>query len=275
MTTRRGRRSLRARLAGLLLILLALPLLLKALFSLWSGDAGMLAATTAAFALVYASAMLTRRGVEADEARRGRPLARRGRLPLKALAGAALACATALTAYAAVGHSIVASLAFAIAATAGYYMVYAGDEAPSPLPSLPRSVEGEEVRLLLERAYERLDEMEAAAKQLPVREFRDRLGSITSSIGKILGAIEQDPADLRRARKFLNVYLDGAHKVTLQYARTAHASSPEREQNFRTLLVDMENTCHEQYQKLLQHDALDLDVQIEVLTARLRREGVG
>jgi len=40
------------------------------------------------------------------------------------------------------------------------------------------------------------------------------------------------------------------------------------------LLVDMQNTCEEQYGKLLQHDASDLDVQIEVLSDRLRREGV-
>jgi hypothetical protein len=40
------------------------------------------------------------------------------------------------------------------------------------------------------------------------------------------------------------------------------------------LLVDMENTCDEQYRKMLEHDVSDLEVRIEVLSARLRQEGV-
>ena len=45
------------------------------------------------------------------------------------------------------------------------------------------------------------------------------------------------PRDLRRARKFLNVYLDSAKTVTENYAATsAKAHSPEMEAKFRSVL---------------------------------------
>ena len=91
----------------------------------------------------------------------------------------------------------------------------------------------------------------------------------------MLALIEKDPRDIRRARKFLKVYLEGAEQVTERFAALEKEPlSPEIEHRFRTLLVDMENVFAEQHQKLLENDILDLDVQIEVLTARLRREGV-
>ncbi len=81
--------------------------------------------------------------------------------------------------------------------------------------------------------------------------------------------------DLRRARKFLNVYLDGAHKVTEGYAKThARVAAPELDDNFRRVLITIEEVFQEQQQKLLETDITDLDVQIEVLTTQLKREGV-
>jgi 5-bromo-4-chloroindolyl phosphate hydrolysis protein. len=271
----RGAEKLRRVSAGWLLFALPVPLLLRAIFSLWSGDAAMLGVSSVAFLLLMMAAMLTRRGLHQELDAAARPLTGGRRLPLKTIATAILAVATGFTAFAAAGQSGIVSLAYAIGAAAGYVMLYGSD-----LPNRRRlragaAVEAEQARGVLAAAYERVAALEQAARALSNREFRDRLGQISLVVRQILSAIEANPADLRRARKFLNVYLDGAQQVAGQYVRTeGFANSPEREQNFRTLLVDIENTCHEQYERLLQHDVLDLDVQIEVLTARLRREGV-
>ena len=93
--------------------------------------------------------------------------------------------------------------------------------------------------------------------------------------GDILKLLEEDPRDLRRARKFLNVYLDGAQKVTEGYAKThARVAAPDLDDNFRRVLVTIEEVFQEQQQKLLETDITDLDVQIEVLATQLKREGV-
>ena len=46
------------------------------------------------------------------------------------------------------------------------------------------------------------------------------------------------------------------------------------EDNFRRVLATIEEVFAEQRQKLLEADVTDLDVQIEVLTTQLKREGV-
>jgi 5-bromo-4-chloroindolyl phosphate hydrolysis protein len=278
-TSAAGRRGggLRDRLAGWLLLLLPLPLLLKAVISLWSGDAGLLAAAVAGYALFAAAAWCTRRGYRQARRLAERPLGGGRPLPWKTLGGVLCGLAAGFVAFALVGQGVFAALAYAIGAAAGYFLVYGADGAQAQaLPGWARRSADADARQMLEAAYQRLDGLHTAAAQIANREFQERLGSIARQVEGILKLLEADPADLRRSRKFLNVYLDGAQQVALQYARSeAHGPSAEREHNFRTLLVDIENTCHDQYDKLLRHDALDLDVQIEVLTTRLRREGVG
>ena len=62
---------------------------------------------------------------------------------------------------------------------------------------------------------------------------RQRLERITTLAERILTHIEGDPRQLRRARKFLNVYLDGVRQVTAGYARShKQGGTGELEENF-------------------------------------------
>lgn len=91
----------------------------------------------------------------------------------------------------------------------------------------------------------------------------------------ILAEIAHDPKDLRRARKFLNTYLDGAQRVVTGYAE-AHSNHCNQtlNANFRRVLVSIEEVFGQQLQRLLENDLLDLDVNMEVLEAQLKREGL-
>lgn len=273
MLDERRLRRLRAKFDGLLIYLLTWPLLLKAVLSLWTDQPGMLLANGGGWLLFVLGAILCRRGLYAEMLEQERPLgSRRGRR-LKRAGGAVVGVATAFTAFFAAGHGIAGAAIFGLLATLGYFLLY-DRERGQPVRRLPAGAD-EETALLLGDAWRRLDGLEAASRQIASVEFRQRLGSIVASGERILKLITEDPRDLRRARKFLTVYLDGAHRITEEYARTHGSGAPaELEHNFRTLLVDMQNTCEEQYGKLLAHDASDLDVQIEVLSDRLRREGV-
>jgi hypothetical protein len=264
-----------AKFDGLLIFLLTWPLLLKAVLSLWTGDAAMLAASGVGWLLFALGAVLCRRGLRAERLERRRPLgSRRGRR-LKQAGGVAVGVAASFTALFAAGHGIAIAVAFGLLATLGYFLVYGRqNEEGAAARRLPDGID-EDAAMLLRDAWRRLDGIEAASRRIASGEFRQRLGDIVGGAERILKLVAEDPRDLRRARKFLTVYLDGAHRITQDYARThAGGAPPELEHNFRTLLVDMQNTCDEQYGKLLQHDASDLDIQIEVLSARLRREGV-
>ena len=131
------------------------------------------------------------------------------------------------------------------------------------------------MRKALAEAEQRILSIERSARAIGNPELRERLGRIGAQGREILGQIERRPRDLRRARKFLTVYLEGAQQVTQGMPRpTELADSRELEQNFRTVLVTIEEVFAEQQKRLLETDVMDLDVQIEVLTKQLKREGI-
>jgi 5-bromo-4-chloroindolyl phosphate hydrolysis protein len=63
--------------------------------------------------------------------------------------------------------------------------------------------------------------------------------------------------------------------VTEGYARLhQETQSKELEENYRRVLITIEEVFREQRQKLLETDIQDLDVKIEVLATQLKHEGV-
>ncbi len=262
MATSRSPRRRPLWIGGWLLFLLPLPLLWKVLIALGKGEFGTFLISVIAFGLLILGAWLTRRGLY--QAKR-RPMS--SSLPLKTIGGLITAGGASLTALIA-GHNLPIGICFGLAALLGFYLTYGFDR------RLKLSSD-KDVASALEEAYRKLERLEEAGDNIGSRDFRDRLRRISGWGEKILDRIGDDPEDFRRARKFLNVYLDGAQQVTDKFARTrGDANSAELEENFRTLLTDMETVCEEQYQHLLDNDLVDLDVQIEVLTTRLKREGV-
>ena len=124
-----------------------------------------------------------------------------------------------------------------------------------------------------------LEQWSVLATLTPIEyaQFRDRLGRVAGWARAVVTEIERDPRDLRRARKALTVYLDGAERVTSKYIATHPRAGDQQgalEEGYRTLLDQLERAFAEQHGKLIQNDTMDLDVQIEVLTTRLKQEGV-
>jgi hypothetical protein len=271
----RQRLSFRQRAAGLLLYILPLPLLLKALLGLWQGDLGFVVGAGSAYALFLVAALLARRGLRNEAVFESRPFGAVSPPPLKTVSAALTGVATALAAFAVAGQPLPIAVLFGAGASLGFYLLYGLDPRQKRPIVGAEGVGGEELAAALREAYGRLESIDTAGQTIQSREFKERLSAIVGWVEKILKAIEEDPRDLRRARKFLNVYLDGTYKVTEQYARThPRTQSLELENNFRALLIDMEKTCQEQYEALIKNDVFDLDVQIEVLNTRLKREGV-
>jgi len=197
------------------------------------------------------------------------------RLPFKTLGGLVIALATAFTAWAGVGHSLPIALAFGAGAFAAFALLYGLDPRRSSSVTDTSPGNTERVTAALQQAEQQILTIDHARSQINQPELNQRLDRITALARDILAEIANDPRDFRRARKFLNTYLDGAQRVIAGYAR-AHVSghSDTLEDNFRSVLVTIEEVFEQQYQRLLQNDLHDLDVQMEVLETQLRREGL-
>lgn len=260
---------------GLLLFLLPLPLVIALLTALAKGQLGAVLANGTGFGLFMLAAVVARAGLGAERNYRQRTLARAPRLPLKALGGLLLALAAGFTAFAAAGYGMLMGAAFGIAALVGYLLSYGLDPRQDKFDASQIGVSAEEVLAALEEGERAIQAIEEARARLRNHELRDRLGRIVVQARKVLKGIEEDPKDLRRARKFLVVYLEGAQRVTQGYVRTHERLEPgQLEDNFRRVLDSIEAVFAEQQARLMEDDALDLDVQIEVLQKQLEQEGV-
>jgi hypothetical protein len=158
------------------------------------------------------------------------------------------------------------------------------DNTPRPFPELRplepqparRGVTDPEVSAALNEAEARLRRLAAASQRLASAQARQSLGRIVTTTDRILDEIAADPRDLQRARRFLKVFLDGLTDVVERYAAAEDAGrSASLDENFLSLLREMEKAADDQLARLRSHELDRLDITIDVLKDRLAREGIG
>ncbi len=262
-------------LKGMLMFLLPLPVLIAAIVALGRGNLNGLIGNVAGYGLFLAGALLLRRGLRSEVEYNRRQVAHTP-WPLKTLGGIVIAVATSVTAHLGAGHHPAIAVAFGLVALLGSYLSYGFDPRAAKRFTDRDGVDTtDRVLEALAQAERSIVAIEQATHNIRNTELNSRLQRIVALARRILTLLEEDPRDLRRARKFLNVYLDGAQQVTEGYAKThERVAAPELDDNFRRVLITIEEVFEEQQQKLLESDVNDLDVQIEVLTTQLKREGV-
>jgi 5-bromo-4-chloroindolyl phosphate hydrolysis protein len=260
--------------SAFLLFFLPAPLILKAVFAILGGHIITLAWTVGVYALFMVGAEVARKGLMRAAEQHAHGLSRAAGPPLRTFGAVIVALATFAAAWLLARHNIGISLAFAAAAGVGTVLLY-GIDSFGVRAAVSRDDEAKRVADALDAARLKLARIDAAARRIADRSLQGRVDTILGEADKVLEEIARDPRDLRRARKFLNVYLDGAVDVVERYADTAsRAQSDQLDDSFRTLLTDMEHVFREQHEKLLKDDVMDLNIQMDVLKTRLRREGV-
>ncbi len=266
----------RYQLRGILLYILPFPLLLAALRGLLNDNLTLATGSGAGFILAMIAATLARKGFAIEARAKQRKIVRRtSTLPYKTLGAILLGIAVAITSWLAIGNGIIVSLLLGIAALTGFYLYYGFDPARDGTGIAAVGITSEEVLDLLDEAETKIQSIEEARARINNQELRQRLRRIVKQTRNILQTIEEDPRDARRARKFLKVYLDGAQQVTSGYARAhEHMESSELDENFRRVLATIETVIAEQQKKLMENNATELDVQIEVLQMQLEKEGI-
>jgi 5-bromo-4-chloroindolyl phosphate hydrolysis protein len=261
---------------ALALFLLPAPLTLAAVAALVTGDASRFAIVASALACLWTAGVVAWQALVAEAhywlGARPEPPA----VPMKLVSGVMTSVGAALAAIAA-GHTLPATVIFALVAMLGHLAFFGRDLRPPRITVA--NIQGIDVAAVtdqLKQAYSRLRGIDASAQLIAAPEFRDQLSRITAVGRDILVHIERAPADATRARRFLNLYLDSAERVSADYARQQQRSrNAPLDESFRTLLVEMERTFTEQQKRLVEGDITSLDVDIEVLNTRLRSEGLG
>lgn len=262
---------------GIILWILPLPLLPAFFISLLRGSLFRALGSLMALSLFWGGALLIRRGLKKEIEYNQRKMTKAPRVPRKLLGIVAVTLGSLVCSWFAVGNSLFFALFTTALAFISCYLNYGLDPRKDKIGDISDGFgyTSEEILEAVESAEKKIVGIEESICQFNNRELVSRLEHITSLARLIVGNLEKDPSDLRKVRKFINVYLEGAEKVTTGYAETmAKTGSEELAPQFRNLLTTIEEVFEQQHKKLQKNDILDLDIKMEVLMKRLQHEGV-
>jgi 5-bromo-4-chloroindolyl phosphate hydrolysis protein len=268
-----ARRASTGRTRSWLIHLLSLPLLISAFLELVGGNPFTAMANVGLFALISLAASIIRSGLAAEAEYEAREFASAPGYPRKIIGSVLLGGALALVSLSGWGLGIFESVGVGIMGAAASIFAFGTDPMKGKGYTTSTGVTPQMVVEALTEAEEKIAGIESAGAAIRDRPLRDRISRVTSRARDILKRIEQDPSDLRRSKKFLVIYLDGALEATRKYAKTQNdLGDQDTYIRFRSMLDDMEREFDHQHEKLLTNDRIELDVEIDVLADRLKAE---
>ncbi|PIE15421.1 MAG: hypothetical protein CSA68_07085 [Rhodobacterales bacterium] len=255
-----------------LLFFVPLPLVFRAFFS----DPVGLGLNLMAFAALIAAAWLTREGLKARTAYEQRKVARHPALPRIILGstftGIGLFAAGMASGVGSV-MDMVAPLIFGGLGVVLHSLSFGLDPLTNKGMTGMDGFQNQRVAKAVDHAEQLLSQMSEAILRSRDLQLQDRVAAFQKTARHMFETVEQDPRDLRSARKYLGVYLQGARDATVKFADLyAHNQDPKARQDYLALLDDLQQNFATRTEKLLLDDRSDLDVEIEVLRERLKRD---
>lgn len=267
----RNRKVARSNAAAKLLYVPAFLMLIAALRETGTNASAMVMELGATAALGI-GAWLLNEGLKAEEAYEARKVARPPAFPRKAIA-AVLAGLGVTLGYASGGSGLISAAIFGAFAAGAHVAGFGLD------PMRKKGLEGvsefetDRVARAVEKAEDILAGITDASKRIGDRALEGRVERLATSARSVFRAVEDDPRDLTRARKFMSVYLMGARDATVKFADIySETRDPEARMKYEALLDDLERSFIEHRETLLLENRSDLDVEIEVLRERLATE---
>ncbi len=252
-----------------LLFFAPLPLLFRAFFKEPEG----MATSLLAFGVLMLAAWLTRDGIIAQNAYDARKVARRPAVPRKIFGSALMGIGLFIAGYVSGGPFV--ALLFGGLGVVLHGLAFGID------PMRDKGMEGidrhqtERVARVVDKAEAHLAQMSDAILRAGDRKIEARVAQFQLTVRKMFRTVEEDPRDLTAARKYLSVYLLGARDATVKFADLyAQTKDAQARADFEALLGDLEDNFAARTEKLLLDDRSDLDVEIEVLRDRLKRDGI-
>jgi len=186
------------------------------------------------------------------------------------LAGYLLGLSTFFTAFVPGGQPLLKSSFLALIATVGYYLYYGFDPKKDKLENLG-DVSAEFVLETVNEAKAKLSNIETNISKIKNTVLQTKITTALTKAKHILQTIQEDPKDVRVARKFLIVYIDGIAKVTQSYVELDEADiTTETKERLETLMDEVEEKLDKELIRLKQNNIFDLDVHIDVLKEQIK-----
>ncbi|MCX7677966.1 MAG: 5-bromo-4-chloroindolyl phosphate hydrolysis family protein [Spirochaetes bacterium] len=136
-----------------------------------------------------------------------------------------------------------------------------------------------EAQRIIDECADKVREIRAMTIRIRNNAVAEEVRGIARAAMNIIDNFRKDPKDIKRARQFINYYLDATVKIVTRYVELSNSSSitPEIEKSLKKvedIMHTVRHTFEKQYEMLLQDDLLDLDTEVEVLKKTMKLEGM-
>jgi 5-bromo-4-chloroindolyl phosphate hydrolysis protein len=255
---------------GHFLYLFLAPLSLAIILALLQRDIGSFILNIIAFGLFFATAKINSIGLSNEYEYHTKTLTKAPKIPFKTIAAILLGISTLFTATVAGERSILTGTFLAIVSTIGHYLYYGTDPKEDKIDNIG-DISAQFVIETLSEARAKLSSIETDISYITDTELYSKLKIATNKGYEIIDTIEDDPKDLRVARKFIIVYIDGIKKVTQSYTSIDEEEiTSETKKKLSNLLFDIEERFEKEIKRLKKNNQFDLDVNIEVLQKQIK-----
>lgn len=249
----------------------ALPLIITAFFQ----PPLIMATSLAGFGIIATGMWMTREGLRAEAAYDARRVARRPAFPRKLFGGILTAFGLAVGAYEPGNAALAGAGAIGLAGAILHWLSFGTD------PMSDKGMEGidsfqqDRAARMVAEGEDHLRAMRDAILRTNDRRLEARVHLFSATAREMFARIEEDPNDLAAARRYLSVYLMGARDATVKfsdlYTRTRDAGARS---DYEGLLSDLETNFAARTRQLIEGSRTNLDIEMQVLSDRLAREGV-
>lgn len=258
------------RTKGTLLYLFLLPLFLSVVLALFQTDIQAFLRNGVSFLLFLAVATLTKRGLEQEAVYESETFTAAPKIPYKSIAGYLLGLSTLFTVWIAGAQPFMTAFFLGVIATVGYYLFYGFDPKEDKFENLG-DVSATFVLETLKEAREKLQHIAESMKKIKDSTLHEKLQVALTKSEAILKTIQEDPKDVRVARKFLTVYIEGVAKVTDAYtAMDEKDIDTQTKTKLHRLMDDVEARFDKELSRLKNNNQFDLDVHIDVLKEQIK-----
>ncbi len=141
------------------------------------------------------------------------------------------------------------------------------------------ALSAEQARETVRAGRRQVRQMRHLAIRIPERDMRQQINALADTAGLILDALERDPADIHRARRFLDYYLGTGVELIQRYVNLGEhrGANPEIEaavERFGGLIHDLRATFEEQHTRLLRDEAFEFQVDADVMRKLMDLDGL-
>ncbi len=255
---------------GWLFYIFLLPLFFAVIFSLFGLNIKALLMNVIAFIMMYSTFLVARKGFTQEDLYNEAKLTKAPKVPYKQIAAAMLAVTVFYTSFMAGNYSLFKALFLTTISFVGFFLYYGFDPKKDKLKDFG-DISSELVLTMLNETEEKIKNITKEAKKIEDRQLSDKVDLAIHRSNTILDALLDDPKDIRVARKFLVVYLDGISDVVSSYnAVETENITRETREKLLDLMDDVEKRFQKELQRLKANNLFDLDVNIDTLKEQIK-----